>query len=113
MSVRNSEQIQQYFLTAQGSSLDQSQKQCDLFLAFSKEGSTDLRTGERRGRWSAGEEPAQGGTEGPLALSLHEDTVLKGITHPNNHSVLKECYKVGIITSILHLKQLMQDSCLV
>lgn len=47
------------------------------------------------------------------ALSLCEATVLKGITHPNNHSVLKECYKVGIITSILHLKQLMQDSCLV
>ena len=60
-----------------------------------------------------GEEPAQGGAEGPLALSLREDTVLKGITHPNNHSVLKEHYKVGIITSILHLKQLMQDSCLV
>lgn len=102
-----------YFLTAQGSSLDQSQKQCDLFLAFSKEGSTDLHIGERRGRWSAGEEPAQGGAEGPLALSLRDDTVLKGIAHPNNHSELKERCKVGIITSILPLKQLMQDSCLV
>ena len=48
MGVRNSKQIQQYFLTAQGSSLDQSQKLCDLFLAFSPEGSADLHFGERR-----------------------------------------------------------------
>lgn len=88
--VLESEQIQQYFLSAQGSSLDQSQKQCDLFLAFSTEGSADLHIGERRRRWSMGEELAQGGTEGPLALSLCDDTVLKGITHPNN---LTQCSK--------------------
>lgn len=37
-----------------------------------------------------GEELAQGGAEGPLALSLCDDTVLKGITHPNN---LTQCSK--------------------
>ena len=60
----------------------------------------------RGGRWNTGEELAQGGAEGPLALSLRDDTDTQRDHSPQQpYSVLKERYKVGIITSVLHLRQ--------